>query len=104
MWHRDADGEQRGEYSARGAGFMQLLADDRDIGRISALAPELLVESDTEQAGLTRAAAQIAGKFADLLPLVDVRQNFALSEAAHCLTQLLAFGRSPHTHVVHMLI
>ena len=83
---------------------MQLLADDRDIGRISALAPELFVESDTEEPGLTRAAAQIAGKFTDLLPLVDMRQDFALGEAAHRLTQLLAFGRSPHTHVAHMLI
>ena len=83
---------------------MQLLADDRDIGRIATLAPELLVESDTEQAGLTRAAAQVAGKFADPFPLVDMRQDLALGEAAHRLTQLLAFGRSPHTHVAHMLI
>ena len=79
-------------------GLVQFLADDHGVGRVAAVAADLLGEADAEQAGLGGCAVQVARQFAGPLPLVDVRQDLAFGEGAHRLSQLLAFGCGPDAH------
>ena len=100
--HRDTDGEQRRENPAGSAGLVQFLADDRHVGRIAALAADLLGEADAEQAGLRRARGSARGAARRSAPTrrraagSRVRRRRAPTSAAA--------GARACPDVVHMLI
>jgi len=96
--NRDTDGEQRCEHPTWDARLVQFLADDRDVGRIAALAADRFGEAHAEQSGRCCLAGQLAGEFPDPLPLLYVRQDLPFGEGPHALSQFLTFGRSPDAH------
>ena len=59
--YRDTDGEQRGEHPTGGACFVQFLADDRDVCRVTALTADRLREADSQQTCGGGCAAEIPG-------------------------------------------
>jgi hypothetical protein len=82
-----------GRDAAAAARARELLDPDGVVHVVAPLAAVLGLELEAQEAELTAAVVELAGKLARLLPLLDVRGDLLSDEAPHRLAQLLVLLR-----------
>ena len=100
--HVGLDAERHRDRTA--AGLTELF-DEHDLGgEVTARATPLLGVVQAEEPELARASEHVVGEEALVLPLVDVRAQLGVDEAAHGEAELVVVGREDRVHRTHRLI